>query len=223
MYRVKLQLSYARSHNHRPSRVVIRILSTDVAEVCVDDVDGSCWMRLLRAEWMCYETLGYILGHLGLSARGHLGSKRAFWKRANRPFLLAWGMSPQTILGVCDAGRSRGWPCLIDGPNLGPNLGHESIKVYFSDFRKSGTSIYAENLRRLDHLCHPVVAIQAVNLYVMATSVWDSTCLDIHGLPSFIGPAFLSQPPPPPPRHTPPPPPPHPPHGPCLDQLTTPT
>lgn len=113
MVRVKLQLSYALSRNAWPSRVLIRILSTDVAEVCVD-ADGSCWMGFLRQEWRCYETLEYILNYLGLSARMHLGSVEEFRRRAARPGLLAWNMSPKAIFGVCNAACAMGWPCVVN-------------------------------------------------------------------------------------------------------------
>lgn len=204
---VKLQLSYRhtnrRQFNGWPTRIVVRLCSSDVVEVCRSEQSGMCWMGLLRnMSWRtheCYETLQYILKFLGLDPLRVLGTIDSF--RCAGKGLLVWNLPQQSIAYVCNAGRCAGWPWVVN--DCGQSM-------YFSDSDAfSGMPISWQHLRRLDHPEGQVGQFCTVTMHetheqteqilenmretcVVCESSVYITDIDIHGLPSNVGPGFES-------------------------------
>lgn len=210
--RVKLQVSHSMTPNMHVTRVLIRVLSKDVAEVRYDVVDGTCSMTLLSSPWQCYGPLAYLLDYLGLRPSWFLGTRQTFGTRG--PGLIVTNLAPQSIDKVCDAGLAVGWPLVVDRSVCRWGWGN---LLYFSDDDPDGGGVIVQiqHLRRLDPPSTQRMSKKGGWSLRRDDQVWAAEpmiVLDKRGLPTHIGPGFVCVPPPPPsPYPVPPPPPPPPP------------
>lgn len=193
---VKLQV-YVRNVGSEswPTRVVIRVMTTDLAEVCLDERSGTCWMGLLttpvRKSYECYKTLEYVINCFGILSRPVLGHIQDFRHLTARRLLS--NLPPQSTLCLCKTGRLLGWPCVMSTAD------NCSLKVYFSHADSIGRVIDHKHLRCL--VCTtPRVGCDKHAPDISHSSEKCSVChrsthvaeWDSNKLPSTLGPGFQS-------------------------------
>lgn len=192
-HHVKLQV-FCRNFRSKtcPTRVIIRVKSVDVAEICLDEKSGKCWMGLMTTTsnrtLECYESLVLVLsmlGHDGARILGRFGKFAALSPSLSpHAKVLLQGLPADSTACLCQAGRLLGWPCVM-------NRTEGRLVLYFSDNKKPGTIMDVKYLRRLDdpwdrlHCKTP-----AINGHVCPSiSVPE---IDEYGLPTDVGYGFAS-------------------------------
>lgn len=180
---IKLQIFGCKIRSQGPpSRVIIRVHSTDVAEVCLDVKSGTCWMGLLappsERTLQCYQSVEFVLNLLGQDGARLIGSFDRFSSVTVQR--LVQQLPQRSTLCLCEAGRLLGWPCVL-------NETGGRLLLYFSDTDNNnnnlGIVMETKYARRLDDPWEERPACDHI------------TCLpevDKYGLPTHIGHGFQS-------------------------------